>query len=379
MSSLPLEGVRVLDLTHALAGPYCTMLLADLGADVIKLEPPGQGDQARLWGPPFINGQASYFMSVNRNKRGIVLNLRDDEGRKWARALALASDVVVENFKPGVARRLGLGHEDLRAAKPALVYASISGFGQAHPELAGYDMIAQGTSGIMSLTGSPGGPPTKVGIPVGDVAAGMFAAQAILAALIKRDRSGEGAYIDVALNDSLLAMLAYQAGRYFATGEAPRAEGNFHSTIAPYGTFQAKDGAMNIAVASDDQYARFCEVLEAPELARDERFRSNAERQARRNELTEEVEKRLQQRTRADWLPRLMEAAIPAGPILTVAEAFESRLAEDMKVELDHPAAGRVKQVAPPIRLDGQRLPIRRPPPLLGEHTDEVLEEVLHD
>lgn len=379
MIGLPLEGTRVLDLTHALAGPYCTMLLADLGADVIKLEPPGHGDQARLWGPPFVNGQASYFMSVNRNKRGIVLNLREDEGRRSARALALASDVVVENFKPGVAKRLGLGPEELRGAKPALIYASISGFGQAHPELAGYDMIAQGTSGIMSLTGPPQGPPTKVGIPVGDVAAGMFTAQAILAALIKRNRTGEGASIDVALNDSLLAMLAYQAGRYFATGEAPKAEGNFHSTIAPYGTFQAKDGAMNIAVASDDQYSRFCRVLEAPELAEDERFRTNADRQARREELTAEVERHLKERTREEWLPRLMEAAIPAGPILTVAEAFQSPLAEDMKVAVEHPAAGRVQQVSPPIRFDGRRPPIRRPPPLLGEHTDEVLKEVLSD
>ena len=373
----PLAGFRVLDFTHALAGPYCTMLLGDLDADVVKVEPPDHGDQSRLWGPPFINGESAYFISINRNKRGIVLNLRHDSGRAAALALAMESDVVVENFKPGVAARLGVGHEQLRAAKPALVYASVSGYGQSHPEMAGYDQIAQGTSGLMSLTGPPGGPPTKVGIPIGDVAAGMFAAQAIMAALLARARTGAGAHIDVALNDSLIAMLAYQAGRFFAIGSPPRAEGNFHSTIAPYGTFQAADGAMNIAVASDEQYARFCSALEASELTSDERFRTNADRQQHRDELTGEIEGRLRRRTRDEWLSELVKAGIPAGPILDIAEAFGSPLADGMRVEIDHPGAGLVGQVAPPIRFDGCRPPIRRAPPRLGEHTDEVLEELL--
>src|SRR5919201_601518 len=373
----PLAGFRVLDFTHALAGPYCTMLLADLDADVVKIEPPGHGDQSRRWGPPFINGESAYFMSINRNKRGVVLNIRNDSGRAAALALAMESDVVVENFKPGVAARLGVGHEQLRAAKPALVYASVSGYGQSHPEMAGYDQIAQGTSGLMSLTGPPGGPPTKVGIPIGDVAAGMFAAQAIMAALLARARTGAGAHIDVALNDSLIAMLAYQAGRFFAIGSPPRAEGNFHSTIAPYGTFQAADGAMNIAVASDEQYARFCSALEASELTSDERFRTNADRQQHRDELTGEIEGRLRRRTRDEWLSELVKAGIPAGPILDIAEAFGSPLADGMRVEIDHPGAGLVGQVAPPIRFDGCRPPIRRAPPRLGEHTDEVLEELL--
>jgi crotonobetainyl-CoA:carnitine CoA-transferase CaiB-like acyl-CoA transferase len=289
----------------------------------------------------------------------------------------MESDVVVENFKPGVAARLGVGHEQLRAAKPALVYASISGYGQGHPEMAGYDQIAQGTSGLMSLTGPPAGPPTKVGIPIGDVAAGMFAAQAIMAALLARARTGAGAHIDIALNDSLIAMLAYQAGRFFALGSPPRAEGNFHSTIAPYGTFQAADGSMNIAVASDEQYARFCSALGAPELTDDERFRTNADRQQHRDELTAEVEARLRRRTRQEWLAELVKAGIPAGPILDVAEAFGSPLAGGMRVDVQHPVAGLVGQVAPPIRFDGCRPPIRRPPPRLGEHTDEVLEELL--
>ena len=231
-ASLPLDGIRVLDLTHALAGPYCTMLLGDLGADVIKLEPP-TGDHSRQWGPPFIGGESSYFLSVNRNKRSVVLDLKSAAARSAAQALALASDVVVESFKPGTAERLGLGPKELRARKPDLVYASISGYGQNQPTLAGYDQIAQGTSGLMSLTGAADGPPTKVGVPVGDITAGMFATHAILAALVARMRTGQGAYIDVALNDALLALHTYQAGRFFATGEPPGREGNHHATIAP--------------------------------------------------------------------------------------------------------------------------------------------------
>src|SRR5438105_3927785 len=262
---LPLEGVRILDFTHALAGPYCTLLLGDLGADVVKVEPP-EGDQSRRWGPPFVNGESSYFMSVNRNKRSVVLDLKSEKGRDSAQRLALASDVVVENFRPGTAARLGLGPEQLRGLKPELIYASISGYGQGRPDLVGYDQIAQGTSGVMSLTGPPDGPPTKVGVPIGDICAGMFAAHAILAALIERQRTGTGRVVDVCLNDSLLALHTYQAGRLFATGEAPVREGSHHATIAPYGTFATQDGEINIGVGSDEQYRRFCQALEAPEL-----------------------------------------------------------------------------------------------------------------
>ncbi len=377
-SAGPLEGIRVFDLSHALAGPYCTMLLGDLGADVLKIEPP-RGDHARSWGPPFLNGESSYFMSVNRNKRSVVLNLRTEPGRAAAAALAATCDVVVENFKPGVAARLGLGHEQLRAARPGLVYASISGYGQDHPELAGYDQIAQGTSGLMSLTGTVGGPPTKVGVPVGDVGAGMFAANAILAALLGRARTGSGAYIDVGLNDSLLALLTYQAARLFVLGRPPAPEGNFHSTIAPYGTFATADGFVNIAVGSDDQYRRFCEVLGAPELADDDRFRSNAARQGRRDELNAEIEARLGQRPRSEWLAALEAAGIPAGPILDLAEAFANPVAaaRGVKVEIEHPKAGPIGQVATPWRIDGHASPVRLPPPLLGQHTRQVLHDIL--
>jgi crotonobetainyl-CoA:carnitine CoA-transferase CaiB-like acyl-CoA transferase len=374
----PLDGVRVLDLSHALAGPYCTMLLGDLGADVIKIEPPS-GDQARKWGPPFIDGEAAYFLSVNRNKRSVVLDLKRPEGRKSADALAMQADVVVENFKPGAAARLGLGAHELQARKPLLVYASISGFGQNQPQLAGYDQIAQGTSGMMSVNATPDGPPIKVGIPIGDISAGMFAAHAILASLVERARTGRGRYIDIALNDALLALFTYQAGRLFATGQEPSREGNHHATIAPYGTFAVSDGFINIAVATDVQYLRFCEAIGAPELATDPRFGTNPQRQALRSQLIREIEARLRDGTRAEWLARFEKQGIPAGPIQDMAEAFESPLAtaRNMRVVIDHPVAGRISQVGAPWKLDAQSSPIRRPPPLLGEHTAEVLHEWL--
>ncbi len=375
---LPLEGLRVLDLTHALAGPYCTMLLGDLGADVIKVEPPG-GDHARRWGPPFIDGESAYFLSVNRNKRSVVLDLKHGPAREAAVELALVSDVVVENHRPRALGRLGLGAEELRARKPELIYASISGFGQDHPTLAGYDQIAQGTSGLMSITGAPDGPPTRAGVPVGDLMAGMFTAHAILAALLERQRRGVGRTVDVALNDSLLAVMTYHAGRYFATGQAPTREGNHHSTIAPYGTFAAQDGYLNIAVGSDEQYRRFCQALEAPELASDPRFATNADRQAARAELTVEIERRLAKRSSREWLARLEAAGIPAGPIHDLAAAFSDPVAVErgMRIEVEHPTAGRVSQVGSPWKLDGASSPVRLPPPLLGQHTREVLTQLL--
>src|SRR5712692_8887142 len=304
LAPLPLNGIRVLDFTHALAGPYCTMLLGDLGADVIKVEPPS-GDHSRQWGPPFINGESSYFLSVNRNKRSVVLDLKRPAAVGVAEKLAIASDVVVENFKPGTMARLGLDAERLQRMKAALVYASISGFGQNQPTLAGYDQIAQGTSCMMSMNAMPEGPPMKVGVPIGDIAAGMFASQAILAALVERASTGKGRHIDVALNDSLLALFTYQAGRYFATGEVPKQEGNYHATIAPYGTFAVSDGFINVAVASDVQYARFCEAIRAPELAIDPRFATNAQRQAARPALVQAIETHLNEDTRDHWLARL--------------------------------------------------------------------------
>jgi crotonobetainyl-CoA:carnitine CoA-transferase CaiB-like acyl-CoA transferase len=374
----PLAGIRILDFTHALAGPYCTMMLGDLGADVVKIEPPS-GDHSRQWGPPFIEGESSYFLSVNRNKRSVVLDLKSPVALAVAKGLAMAADVLVENFKPGTMARLGLDAAQLQVVKPALVYASISGFGQNQPTLAGYDQIAQGTSGMMSVNAAPDGPPTKVGVPIGDITAGMFASQAILAALVERGVTGKGRLIDVALNDSLLALFTYQAGRYFATGEVPRQEGNYHPTIAPYGTFAVSDGFINVAVATDVQFARFCEAIRAPEIAGDPRFTSNAQRQAARPALVSAIEAHLKEDTRERWLARFEQFSIPAGPILNIEEAFASPLAtaREMRVTVEHPKAGRINQVGAPWKIDDESSPIRMPPPLLGQHTEEVLNEWL--
>ena len=379
LAPMPLSGIRVLDFSHALAGPYCTMLLGDLGADVIKVEPPA-GDHSRQWGPPFINGESSYFLSVNRNKRSVVLDLKRPAARGVAEELAMVSDVVVENFKPGTMARLGLDAEKLQGMKRALVYASISGFGQSQPTLAGYDQIAQGTSGMMSVNAAPDCPPTKVGVPIGDITAGMFASQAILAALVERSTTGKGRYIDVALNDSLLALFTYQAGRFFASGKVPVQEGNHHATIAPYGTFAVSDGFINVAVATDLQFVRFCEAIHAPELAADTRFATNAVRQAARSQLVGAIESHLREGTRAEWLARFEQFGIPAGPILDIEEAFASPLAieREMRVKIQHPKAGEINQVGAPWKIDGRSSAIRMPPPLLGQHTAEVLSELLH-
>ena len=379
LSPQPLAGVRVLDFSHALAGPYCTMLLGDLGADVIKVEPPS-GDHSRQWGPPFINGESSYFLSVNRNKRSVVLDLKRPAARSVAEELAMACDVVVENFKPGTMARLGLDAEKLQGMKAALVYASISGFGQNQPTLAGYDQIAQGTSGMMSVNATPDSPPTKVGVPIGDITAGMFASQAILAALVERGTTGKGRYIDVALNDSLLALFTYQAGRFFASGEIPIQQGNYHATITPYGTFAVGDGFINVAVASDAQFLRFCEAIYAPELASDPTLATNALRQAARSDLVAAIESHLREGTRSEWLARFEEFGIPAGPIFDIEEAFASPLAteREMRVKIEHPKAGQINQVGAPWKIDGRSSSIRMPPPLLGQHTAEVLRELLH-
>jgi crotonobetainyl-CoA:carnitine CoA-transferase CaiB-like acyl-CoA transferase len=344
---------------------------------VIKIEPPG-GDQSRQWGPPFIHGESAYFLSVNRNKRSVVIDLKSDEGRAAAHALAMSSDVVVENFKPGAMARLGLDAATLQAMKPALVYASISGYGQNQPALAGYDQIAQGTSGMMSVNAAPGAPPTKMGVPIGDISAGMFATHAILAALVECARTQKGRYLDIALNDSLLALFTYQAGRLFATGEVPSREGNFHATISPYGTFAVQDGFINVAVATDAQFKRFCEAIDAPELEGDPRFITNAGRQAARGALVEGIEAHLKTAPRDEWLRRLQEHGIPAGPILDIKEAFASPLAtaRGMRIEVEHPVAGMISQVGAPWKVDGESSPVRLPPPVLGQHTDEVLKSL---
>lgn len=374
----PLDGVRVFDLTQALAGPYCTLILGDLGADVIKIESPEAGDQARGWGPPFINGESSYFLSVNRNKRSVALDLKSEAGRRAARELALRCDVLVENLRPGAAARLGLGYPDLSREQPGLVYCSISGFGQDRPGLAGYDQIVQGTSGVMSLTGEADGPPTKVGVPISDITAGMFGAHAVLAALFERQRTGRGREIDVAMQDSVLALLTYQGARYFATGEPPLRQGNHHPTIAPYGTFQAADGYLNLAVGSELQWGAFCLALGAPELSEDGRFRSNRDRLANRQALHQLMDRKLVERSVADWQAAFEAVGVPAGPILDLEQVFgdPGTIARGVRVETEHPVAGTVSMVGTPWKLDRGQFEVALPPPLLGQHTAEVLSEV---
>ena len=376
--SLPLDGIRVADFTQALSGPYCTMLLADLGADVVKVERPGRGDDSRHWGPPFVGDTAAYFLAVNRNKRSLELDLRSPDGREAAAALVARSDVVVENWRPGTSARLGLDAATLRERHPALVHCSISGFGSEGPPRAGYDQIVQGMSGWMSLTGDGAGEPTKAGVPVGDISAGMFAAHAIMAALFKRERTGEGSVVDVAMLDSLVAMLAYQATRFFATGVPPLREGNQHATIAPYGTFATRDGSLNVCVGNDQQFQRLCVALDAQHLGGDSRYQSNPLRLAHREELTGDLSKVFRELTSADILETLEVAGVPAGPIRTLDEVFadEDVQRRGLQLRVDHEQLGEVSVPGGPWRIDGEPVSARLPPPVLGQHTAQILEEL---
>ena len=372
---LPLDGIRVADFTQALSGPYCTMLLADLGADVVKVEMPGRGDDSRHWGPPFVGDTAAYFLAVNRNKLSLELDLRSPAGREAAAALVASSDVVVENWRPGAAARLGLDAVTLTERHPRLVHCSISGFGSDGPPRAGYDQIVQGMSGWMSLTGEGKGEPFKAGVPVGDISSGMFAAHAILAALFKRERTGQGAVVDVAMLDSLVAMLAYQATRFFATGVAPLREGNQHATIAPYGTFVTKDSSLNVCVGNDQQFQRLCVALEAQQLGANPLYQTNSLRLQHRDELTHEVSEVMRTLTSADVLDRLELAGVPAGPIRTLDEVFadEDVQRRGLQLRVDHEQLGQVSVPGGPWRIDDEGVSARLPPPVLGQHTEQIL------
>ena len=376
--TLPLAGVRVLDLTRALAGPFCTMVLGDLGADVVKVEPAG-GDMIRNWGP-FDRGTSAYYLSGNRNKRGIALNFRDPAALGILRAMAVQCDVLVENFRPGAMEAMGLDCDTLRAANPRLVYASVSGFGSTGPAAGrpGFDQIAQGYSGLMSVTGDPATGPVRVGVAIGDQTAGMWCAIGILAAISERHATGRGRRVETSLLAGLVGLMSVQAQRYLSLGEVPGPAGNTHPVIAPYGVFATADGPLNIAPATTDMWKRLCAVLGLQHLVDDPRFESNAARMDRRIELKALVEGKLQERTRAEWTALLLAADIPAGPINTLADVFvdeqvvHSRLVEEMQ----HPELGTIRQVGSPISFDG-RLgeSIRRAPPVLGEHTFEVLRD----
>jgi crotonobetainyl-CoA:carnitine CoA-transferase CaiB-like acyl-CoA transferase len=386
-----LSHVRVLDLSRVLAGPWAGQVLGDLGADVIKVERPGTGDDTRAWGPPYLrdaNGaetsEAAYFLSANRGKRSITVDLSRPEGQSIIRRLAAHSDILLENYKVDGLARYGLGYADLAQVNPRLVYCSITGFGQTGPyrERAGYDFLLQGMGGLMSITGEPdgnGGGPVKVGVAITDVLTGMYAVAAVLAALAYRDRTGRGQHVDLALLDVQIAALANQAENYLVTGRPPGRLGNAHPSIVPYQAFPTRDGHIVLTVGNDGQWARFCEVAGRPDLTVDARFATNAARVGHRSELVDILTGILAERTSAEWIAALEPVAVPCGPINDLAQVFEDPQvrARGMRTEAPHPLAGRVPMVASPIRLS--ETPVRRPtaPPLLGQHTREVLEGLL--
>jgi formyl-CoA transferase/CoA:oxalate CoA-transferase len=379
----PLAGLRVIDCSTVLAGPYCTMVLADLGADVIKVEPP-EGDGTRAWGPPWVGEgterTAAYFLAVNRNKRSVVLDLRTEEGATRLRRLLRDADVFVENFRAGALERLGFGDPDLTALNPRLIHASVSGYGATGPDRdkPGYDFVAQAVGGLMSITGSDD-EPTKVGVAISDVATGLFAAVGVLAALAGARGGAEPvARVDVSLLESTLALLINQAQNAFVAGRQPARRGNAHPNIVPYELFATADHPIAIAVGSERQWPRFCDALGLSGLATDPRFATNADRVAHRDALRPLIAARLAARPSAEWLAALDAADVPCGPVNDLLDAIESPQAgaRDMDVTIDHPRLGRLRQVGNPIKLDGQAAPPRRPPPLLGEHTGEILREL---
>jgi len=385
--SRPLSHIRVLDLSRVLAGPWAAQSLADLGAEVIKIERPGSGDDSRSWGPPWLKDgaggetrESAYYLSVNRGKKSVTLDISTPEGQEIAKRLAGECDVVLENFKVGTLARYGLGYEDIRRINPAVVYCSITGFGQTGPYSSrpGYDFIFQGMAGLMSITGErddlPGGGPQKVGIAITDVLTGMYAALAITAAIAHRQAGGEGQYIDLALLDTLVAFNANQILAYWCSGQIPKRWGNAHPNIAPYEVFPTSDGHIILAVGNDAQYSSFCRVAARPELARDARFRSNPERVKNRDELVPIVREIMKTRTKQDWIKALEAANVPCGPINDMKEVFEDPQVRNrgIRVDIDHPC-GVVSTPANPIRYSGTPITYDEPPPLLGQHTREIL------
>jgi formyl-CoA transferase len=393
-----LPHIKVLDLSRVLAGPWCTQILADLGADVIKVERPGAGDDTRHWGPPFLQdaqgqdtGHAAYYTCANRNKRSITVDLAHPQGQALIRELAARSDVLVENFKVGGLAHYGLDYESLKAVNPRLVYCSVTGFGQDGPyaERAGYDLMIQAMSGMMSITGradgTPGGGPQRVGVALTDLFTGVYAATAILAALEVRHRTGEGQHIDMALLDVGMAILANQAGGFLNTGRVPQRQGNSHPSLVPYQDFPTQDGAMLLAVGNDGQFARFCKAAGHPEWAADERFATNTLRVRHREALIPLMEAVTRTRTTAEWVALLEDKAVPCGPINDIGQGFADPQVQARGLAVRQPcspvaqaqtAVGSIATVASPLRLQATPPVLRRPPPALGEHTDEVLAEL---
>lgn len=375
----PLHGIRVLDLSRVLAGPYCTMVLGDLGADVIKVESP-DGDETRAWGPPFTNGESAYYLCVNRNKRSIVVDFKTDEGRKILQELVKQSDVLVENFRPGTLARFSLDYESASKANPNLIYCSITGFGQTGPlrDRPGYDFMIQGMGGLMSITGVPDGEPMKVGVAVTDLFAGQNAVIAILAALQARTQTGKGQHLDISLFDSQVAMLANIASNYLVSGNLPKRYGNAHANIVPYQSFQASDAWFVLAVGNDRQFEKLCEVISKREVASDVRFRLNAERVKHREELIPILKPVFLTKTSGEWLSMLENAGIPCGPINSLDKVFSMPQVEarQMLIHIEHPEIEDLRLVGSPLKFSDTPVDFRLPPPRLGEHTEEVLKEL---
>ena len=376
-----LEGVRVLDLTRALAGPFCTLMLGDYGADVIKIEQPGSGDDTRHWGPPFIGQESAYFLSINRNKRSLTLNLREPRAKEIFLKLARGADVVVENFTPGVMARFGLDYPVVQGVNPRIIYCSISGFGQNGPysNRPAYDQVMQGLGGIMSLTGEPEGLPQKMGVALTDIGAGMWAAFAIMAALFHRQDQGQGQYIDISMLDAQVAWLTYQGAYYFATGQPPARQGTAHPTLVPYQTFMCQDGKyINVAVGSERIWDRFCQCIHRVDLRDQPEFATNGDRVRHRATLAPLLQELFLTRPAGEWVEMLQEASVPCGPINNLADVFSDPqvLHRKMFLEMPHPTLGSIKQTGLPIKFSLTPGGLDRPPPLLGEHNREVLEEL---
>lgn len=377
-----LDGVRVLDLTRALAGPFCTMVLGDMGAEVIKVEMPGTGDDSRSWGPPFLEGESAYFLSINRNKKSVTLNLKAEEGLKILHGLAEKSDVFIENFRPGVTKKLRIDYETISEINPKIVYCSITGFGSEGPyrDRPGFDVIIQGMSGLMGVTGEEGRPPVKVGVAITDLIAGLYAVNAVLIGLLRQRRTGEGQLVDVSLLDSAASIMTHMAHICLAGGEAPPRLGSAHPQIAPYQAFEAKGGKyLTVGAANERLWRIFCEAAGLEELIDHPKFSVNAKRVENREELVKIIQERLLTKTRDEWLEIFQGAGLPCGPVYGLDEVFEDpQIAyRGMILEMDHPKAGKIKQIGIPTKFSKSPGSIRSPPPTLGQHTEEVLRDLL--
>lgn len=378
--SLPLEGLTVLDLSRALSGPFSTMILADLGANVVKIEPMPSGEMSRSWGP-IDRDMSVYYLSANRNKKSLALDFHQPDGLALLKRMALKADIVVENFKVGTIEKMGLGYDTLARENPGLIMASISGFGRTGPakNWAGFDQIAQGYSGFMSLTGTPDTGPTRVGVPIGDMVSGMWLVIGILAAAMERQRTGKGQHVDVSLLGALMGLLSVQGQRFLNLGEIPAPIGNAHPTLAPYGTFQTADGPLNIAAGTEGMWKRLCELLGLPALPSDPRFATNTARAKNRDPLTALLEAKLREKTRSEWTRIFIENGIPAGPINTMKDVFaDAQVAASGIVEqVLHPILGKVSVVGSPVRLSNhsESQSVRTAPPLFGQHTNEILRQ----